>query len=210
MLSRNLVIRNVDVLMCTVGLVRPPVSCLGVWSSTVNNDAISRLQICSLRCRIYNAESDIPTAHWNWVGNWSANSSSEHIPNWSFKNISFSCGHNWTESCKHWLRYVPTSHLSSLLFSLMLAVGRHSQSMEMSPEKFSTLTSRDWSKCYSCGRTGHALIHLSKENIKSFLIVIPLVNMSWIYPYMIKSFRVHCTHLLELHVGSSWGYRPSC
>ena len=54
-------------------------------------------------------------------------------------------------------------------------------------------TSRDWSKCYSCGRTGHALIHLSKGNIKSFLGVIPHVNMSWIYLYMIKSFRVHCT-----------------
>ena len=44
-------------------------------------------------------------------------------------------------------------------------------------------TSRDWSKCYSCGRTGHALIHLSKWNIKSFLGVIPHVNMSWIYLY---------------------------
>ena len=87
MLSRNLVFRNCDVLVCAVGLVRHPVSCLGVWSSTVNNDAISRLQICSPRCWIYCAEPDILTAHWNWVGNWSANSSSEHIPNWSFKNI---------------------------------------------------------------------------------------------------------------------------
>ena len=52
--------------------------------------AISRLQICSTRCRIYCAEPDILTAHWNWVGNWSANSSSEHIPNWSFKNICVS------------------------------------------------------------------------------------------------------------------------
>ena len=87
MLNRNLVIRNFDVLVCTVGLVRPPVSCLGIWSSTVNNDTISRFQICSPRCRIYCAEPDIITAHWNWVGNWSANSSSKHIPNWSLKNI---------------------------------------------------------------------------------------------------------------------------
>ena len=40
---------------------RPPVSCLCVWSSTVNNDAISRLQICSPRCWIYCAEPDILT-----------------------------------------------------------------------------------------------------------------------------------------------------
>ena len=30
-------------------------------------------------------------------------------------------------------------------------------------------TSRDWSKCYSCVKIGHAFIHLSKVNIKSFL-----------------------------------------
>ena len=68
------------VLVYTVGSAGPPVSCLGAWCSTVNNDAISRLQICSPRCWIYCAEPAILTAHWNWVGNWSANSSSEHIP----------------------------------------------------------------------------------------------------------------------------------
>ena len=65
-------------------------------------------------------------------------------------------------------------------------------------------TSRDWSKCYSCGRTGHALIQLSKGNIKSFLGVIPHVNMSWIYLYFI------CRNFLGLHVTSSWVYRSSC
>ena len=55
-------------------------------------------------------------------------------------------------------------------------------------------TSRAWSKCYSYGRIDHALIHLSKGNIKSFLGVIPHVNTSWINLYMIKSieFTVHC------------------
>ena len=50
MLSRNVVIRNFDVLVCTVGSARPPVSGLGVSSFTVNKDAISSLQICLPRC----------------------------------------------------------------------------------------------------------------------------------------------------------------
>ena len=65
---------------------------------------------------------------------------------------------------------------------------------------------RDWSKCYSCGRTGHALIHLSKGNIKSFLGVIPHVNMSWIYLYMIKALPVQLYKIvLALHVASILG-----
>ena len=44
---------------------KSPVSCLGFYSSTVNNDAITRLQICSPRCLIYCAEPDLLTPHWN-------------------------------------------------------------------------------------------------------------------------------------------------
>ena len=248
MLSINLVISNFDVLVCTVGSAGPPVSCLGVWNSTVNNDAISRLQICSPRCWIYCAEPDILTALWNWVGNWSASSSSEHIPNWSFKNICvsradtvglkvantdwgiyklhtyrpFCCllcwqlddrdnmtriaGHNqvitsqWKcpqRSFPHWQGIMSWTQWPGRLLGMLAC-------------RPTIHTSRDWSKCYSCGRTGHALIHLSKGNIKSFLGVIPHVNMSWIYLYMIKSFRVHCTNSIGLHVTSSWVYRSSC
>ena len=187
----------------------------GVCSSTVNNDAISRLQICSPRCWIYCAEPDIITAHWNWGGSWSAIRTHSKLE--IQRHLCFSRGHSWTESCKHWLRYVPASQLSSLLLFLMLAVGRQRKqdpnwkcpqrsfpywqgvmSWTQWPGRLLGMlacrptrhTSRDWSKCYSCGRTGHALIHLSKGNIKSFLGVIPHVNMSWIYLYMIKSFRV--------------------
>ena len=59
---------------------------------------------------------------------------------------------------------------------------------------FSTLT-----RCYELNPVtrethGDALIHISKGNIKSFLGVIPHVNMSWIYLYMIKSFIEFTVH----------------
>ena len=41
---------------------------------------------------------------------------------------------------------------------------------------------------------GNALIHISKGNIKLFLGVIPHVNMSWIYLYMIKGFIEFTVH----------------
>ena len=190
--------------------------------SDLDKDAISRLQICLPMCWIYCAEPDIITAHWNWIGNWSANSSSEHIPNWSFKNICVSrvdevglkvANIDWDMYQLH--NYRPFCCLLCCQLNdrdKRTRIAGHNQAMEMSPEEFSTLTryiinwtqwpgrllgmlacrptrhtSRDWSKCYSCGRIGHALIHLSKGNIKSFLRVIPHVNMSWIYLYMIKS-----------------------
>ena len=208
MLSKNLVIRNFDILVCTVGLVRPPVSCLGVWSSTVNNDAISRLQICSSRCWIYCAEPDILTAHWNWVGNWSANSSSEHIPNWSFKNICVSRAdtvgltvanidwgmyqlHNYHPFClllcwqlddrDNRTQIAGHSHVITSQWQCTQRIFLHWQwpgrllgILACRPTRH---TRRDWPKCYSCGRTGYALIYLSKGNIKSFLGVIPHVNM---------------------------------
>ena len=67
------------------GLARPrvPMSCLSILSFTVNIDAISRTQISLPRCWIYCIEPDILTAHWNW----SANNSSYHSLNWSFKDI---------------------------------------------------------------------------------------------------------------------------
>ena len=155
MLSRNLVIMNFDVLVCTVGSARPPVSCLGVCSSTVNNDAISRLQICSPSCWIYCAEPDVLTAHWNWVGNWSANSSSEHIPNWSFKDICVSradtvglkvANTDWGMYMYQFHNYRP--FCCFLCWQLddrdnRTRIAGHNQSMEMSPEEFSALT-----RCY--------------------------------------------------------------
>ena len=97
MLSINLAIRNFDVLVSTVGSARHSVTCLGVWSSTVNNDPVSRLQICSPRCWAGYPNSSLELGR-------QLISSSEHIPNWSFKNMCFSRVHSWTESCKHWSR----------------------------------------------------------------------------------------------------------
>ena len=64
--------------------------------------------------------------------------------------------------------------------------------MEMFPEELSTLT-----RCYepvTWETPGDALIHISKGNIKSFLGVIPHVNLSWIHLYMIKSFIEFTVH----------------
>ena len=150
--SRNVVIRNFDVLVCTVGSARPPVLvlALAVLRLTIK-DAISSLQICLPRCWIFCAEPDIITAHWKWVGNWSANRwPSEHIPNWSFKDICVSradtvglkvANTDWGMYQLH--NYRPFCCL--LCWQLndrdnRTRIAGHNQSMEMSPEEFSTLT----------------------------------------------------------------------
>ena len=122
MLSRNLVIRNFDVLVCTVGSVGPPVSCLGVWSSTINNDAIADLfaEVLNLLCRARYPYSSLELGQQLICQQFIRTHSKLELQ----KHVFLARTQLDWKLQKHWLRYVPTSHLSSLLLSLMLTVGR--------------------------------------------------------------------------------------
>ena len=54
-------------------------------------------------------------------------------------------------------------------------------------------TSSDWSKVLQLWHNRPCFYTSIQRKYKVFLGVIPHVNMSWIYLYMIKSFRIHCT-----------------
>ena len=166
------------------------------------------------------------------------------ISNWRHTCIWWSHMHSWTESCKHWLRNVPTWKLSPLVLSLIRNyaclhggggggnsrgspygwnVGSWATEMtgcelliEISEQEYpwrscphwhqtrrcheprpvareipvlgmlacrpTRHTSREWSKCYSCGRERAMpwYIYL-KRHIKSFIVIISHVNIIWIY-----------------------------